>query len=268
MIIVHVAIISGCLLASNNPSATVALISNRVLEIARPPTLFFLHAVYDLCFQPVYDSCFQPANMWERGANKNKWLMAIAPSFRKHMTIRWWEWVFYILLPTFVLVSVPPASAAFVAWRSPPVGWGCRSLSFICYGACQTIVMFIFFADLITAKGTPTVRRRIFLRIVYGVFCFLSLFSSLGSTIMQITGVFDNCICQVNANEWINRRNSMINVAMDTEADRNSSGSWIRIGIAATAFMAICAYVGWWYQKAITEKYEMAVEGLPGKASE
>jgi hypothetical protein len=122
--------------------------------------------------------------------------------------------------------------------------------------------MFIFFVDRITDNGPASTWRRVSLRIGYGVFGFLSLFTSVGSTIMQVAGVFENCICEVNANEWLNLVNSTVNVAMDTEEQRDSSGSWIRIGIAATGFMAVCAYLGWWYQKAIREKYEMAVQQL------
>jgi hypothetical protein len=62
MIIVHVAIVCGCLLASNNPSAASILAS----EAFSGSTNHFL--------PPVYDTPFQPVSMLWRGSNKEKWL--------------------------------------------------------------------------------------------------------------------------------------------------------------------------------------------------
>ncbi|KAF5575007.1 short chain dehydrogenase [Fusarium subglutinans] len=65
MIIVHVAIVNGFLLASNNPSPATMLIGRR-LSTLKPQKR--------LLFPPIYDGILQPVFMWRQGVNKMQWL--------------------------------------------------------------------------------------------------------------------------------------------------------------------------------------------------
>jgi hypothetical protein len=199
---VHVAIISGCLLASNNPSAVSALIGRAQPEALRRSAL---RAIFD--FPQVYETRIQPVSMWQRGSNKEKWLEGVItrptdPSqiaglnrvFR-NACIGPLSYCFLIILPTLVLISLPPAAAVVVAWKIPPVGWLCRSLTFICSAACQLFVtaMRELIYEFPFEEGFCTIwqdrKKRMlgciqeilyymfagFLRLLFVLFCFLSL---------------------------------------------------------------------------------------------
>jgi hypothetical protein len=71
MVVLHVAIVSGCLLASNNPATAVV--------IARKPPISDHRSEWQL-WTPVYDSLFLPAWMHDRGADKMGWIKEIKRS--------------------------------------------------------------------------------------------------------------------------------------------------------------------------------------------
>lgn len=156
MIIVHVAIVSGCLLASNNPSTAAGIVGSghEQLEhghrkLQRKATLMgqqhghespkwtwerFNHLI--LGWSDTYETEFQPVSLWERGSNKMKWIRKSEAwrkdaAFRKLMEITPAGWFLKIFLPSLALVVLPPASGGIVAYFTPPAGLGCRSLSFL-----------------------------------------------------------------------------------------------------------------------------------------
>jgi hypothetical protein len=307
MMIVHVAIVCGCLLASNNPSAASILAS----EAHTGPTKHFLPLVYDTPFQPV-------SMLW-RGSNKEKWLAKLVQqcygagplcpgkscTMSDHKALRsvaddvrigpatYW---LLIVLPTLVLVSLPPAAGAVVAHQTPPAGWGCRSLTLVSYAGAQSLMVLCdgvrhqFRASdgdsealpsnhppATKSRGKRIVRRLVrtllsiyncwpqFLLAISSFAGFLSLFTALGGTIMQITGVYKNCFCYVNSGMWLDLDNAYVNVASDTADQRNASHNWIYMGCIATGFMATCCYVGWWYQQILRTKYRQSIENLPAR---
>ncbi len=79
MIIPHVAMVSGCLLAGNNPNTLEAIFSgvetwevkseSIVVTAIEGVKSFFLRP-----YGPVYNAVYQPVWMWERGRNKRKWI--------------------------------------------------------------------------------------------------------------------------------------------------------------------------------------------------
>jgi hypothetical protein len=82
MIIVHVAIISGCLLASNNPSTSSGIVGseNEALEGEDPQQQskcgeWISHNI--LGWSNAYDTEFQPVSLWSRGNNKLSWIKNI-----------------------------------------------------------------------------------------------------------------------------------------------------------------------------------------------
>lgn len=156
MIVVHVAIISGCLLASNDPSAVSVMAGQRASTTSNPnatsnnvtaPLLTGqLPVTSSRSVLPlVYDSRFQPVSMWQRGSNKANWLEAVTTDqtrpyqrqalldVRSDVIIGASAYCFWVILFMVVLISLPPAAGAVVAWKTPPNGWGCRSLTLVCY---------------------------------------------------------------------------------------------------------------------------------------
>ncbi len=76
MTVPHVAIVSGCLLAGNNPNTLEAIISG--LKEPKPEEKkdkkgFSFRGSYS----PFYDSIYQPVWMWERGRSKRNWIRAV-----------------------------------------------------------------------------------------------------------------------------------------------------------------------------------------------
>ena len=164
MIIVHVAIVSGCLLASNNPSTSAGIVGSghealnwRPHDVRRINTLprdghvaptaqsrwswtWISHKI--LGWSDAYDTEFQPVSLWSRGPNKMKWIKRSSiyrtdDSFRNIMKITWLGWIFKIFVPCLALIILPPATGGVVAYFTPPKGIGCRSLAFIIYASCQ-----------------------------------------------------------------------------------------------------------------------------------
>ena len=161
------------------------------------------------------------------------------------------------------------------------VGWGCRSLSFVCYGAVQLVVTTIFiWLHVLPSPGELDIPKlnwktllgfrawfwywvkAVFCGAVYLLFllsCLGSLFVVMGGTLMQVIGVYRNCFCYVNSPQWYHLDTASVQVASDTLAQRNSSQNWVTFGGTATAFMGFCCLFGWWYQAVIRGRYKEIV---------
>ncbi|KIW16715.1 hypothetical protein PV08_03904 [Exophiala spinifera] len=299
MIIVHVAIIGSCVLATNNPSTSSVLSGrgNPRIAIRRatttqnlagqlPPGLWTRIRTGDLPFLvDMYDNRYQPVTMWSRGNNKEEWVRNSA-AYRvqlrdnRRLMVGWMAKI-SILFVTAVLINLPLIAGAVVAWRTPPVGWGCRSLSFICYAGVQLLVTMLFIVlhkvptpnEVVRGAGPAKGLKRYLgagwylIKVfwcgmayaVFGVSLLLSLFVALGGTLMQVVGIYRNCFCYVNAPEWYNTDRAYVQVASDTQEQRDSSHNWIIFGGIATLFMAACCLVGWWYQARVRRRYKRIV---------
>ncbi|KAH7627753.1 hypothetical protein B0T09DRAFT_402348 [Sordaria sp. MPI-SDFR-AT-0083] len=433
MIIVHVAIIGGCLLASNNPSPVVLLVGKAARKDKGPRRPKEAQWIY-FTRKNAFDGLFQPVNMWKRGLNKSKWLRQSEvyqknERFRDRVKIQKLEYIGWVFLQTFILISLPPAAGAFVAWRTPPIGWSCRSLSFVTYSASQSLLTIVYSVYLkmwerdqarheehqgedteygqgksrstyhvvhdkagsdasvnghdrpsedhqqdhttssrprtpsmdtmdmdydeedrgrdhyklttirtttkllpptpspkpfsrhieylssgpdrehnsspyanhnptsspsstqqpstplfrpstpsreqaIQTKSKSKPRKSLLTHSIHTLFTLLfllSLFLSIGTTLMQIMGVYRNCFCYITVKYWFDTSNpdAEVNVASDTWYQRNSSYNWMVMGGVATAFMAACAYAGWWFQGMIRRGLAGVVEGevWPGYAT-
>ncbi|KAG4284466.1 hypothetical protein FPRO06_08845 [Fusarium proliferatum] len=261
MIIVHVAIVNGFLLASNNPSPVTMLIG-RPLSTRKP--------LRRTIFPPIYDGILQPVFMWRRGVNKMEWLEKSrawrrgSQEFMSDVRIKKRDYLGWIILPTIILVSLPPAAGAVVAWQTPPRGWGCRSLSLVTYAGFQMVLTPLYFIITRKAKRKTMMHRVIhwLCVVVFSITILLALFTSIATTLMQIIGVFRNCFCYVNSGMWLNLNNAVVNVASDTKDRRNSSDGWIVMGGVATGFMAACSFFGWWFQMNIRVSFEDAIKDI------
>ena len=78
---------------------------------------------------------------------------------------------------------------------------------------------------------------------------------------MQITGIYQNCVCAAGG-YWAFTPNSTVQLAADTEADRLASENWQKAGYTALIFLAAVTYFGWWCQRYLREKFSERVEHL------
>jgi hypothetical protein len=247
MIIVHVAIVSGCLLASNNPSTSSGIVGSdhEALEESRRKFYhiqrsssgrsnlrpgeggpqgsevkgrkWFAHKI--LGWSDAYDTTFQPVSLWSRGSYKLLWIKRSQAwkneDFREVMKITSVGWIVKVLFPALVLIVLPPATGGVVAYFTPPRGLGCRSLSFIVYAFSQVMVTVIATIRCAVDSGEKdnkkTTVQKFFtgrgFKIISAPFWFGSLVAAIGGTTMQITGVFRNCICYTDARTWWNINN-------------------------------------------------------------
>lgn len=298
MVVVHVAIVSGCLLAANNPATSTAIVGQYQERTKNPlsPPLFeargdfqdpvtsiiwyrlvdpLIHLrslIVFYCLSDAYEGIFQPVWMWRRGAEKRRkimrsgaWNQTRDPDKQEilKLTLRSWSviWVFAV-----ILVALPPAAGAVVSYSTPPIGWSCRSLSFIIYAGCQ-IILCTTYAFHQRWGHEPVGARPWYTRILahnaWNVLPLLfSGFCCIGGTVMQTIGVFRNCFCYVITNKWLNLDEAYVNLASDTEEARNSTQNWITMGLAATLFMVATSWFGWLYQRSVRDWYLDAVHNL------
>jgi len=297
-IIVHVTIISGCLLATNNPNSAAGIVgtdrgwgyrqqclksSHSFHTRGRPGYLtsstsqwtWYRFSRSILGWSNTYETEFQPVSLWSRGTNKMKWIKRTQAwnedeSFRETIKFTWITWIMKVFLPALLLVLVPPIAGGFVAYMTPPRGLGCRALSIMIYGLCQ--VFSVVLALIRSALEDDD--RGIFLQYLFtgwrywalsSLCWFGSLVAAIGGMLLQIVGVFRNCVCHTAAATlwWhIKEVNPAINMATDTQEARDSSYWWMWMGATSTVFMVVVCYTGWWYQRLVRRRFEYAVEEL------
>lgn len=126
MVIVHVAIVSGCLLASNNPSTVTGIAAERLAT--HSPHKTESHSPISFFMRRVYHSPFMPVPLWDRGRMKQKWIESTrswkASWFRDRIRIR----IGWILIPAtaFLLIFIPSCLAFIISYMTPRVCLGCR----------------------------------------------------------------------------------------------------------------------------------------------
>jgi hypothetical protein len=225
-------------------------------------------------------SWVQHTRVWT--ADENEW-------FKKKIDIGYkgYCWIGFL---SFLLVSTPAALGFIVSFFTPRVCLSCRSLTFLVYAACQTVLIIVatwrsyFYQHLgPDVNNILTEIRRSFNRItgnldvwsIVGAGWFLvtvvvtlaaiggSIFTGFAGTLMQIIGVYRNCKCYIPASTWqYNPGAELINMATDTQEMRNSSKYWEGTGIGAISFLAVVCYMGWWYQRYLRRRFEERVTEL------
>ena len=146
MNIVHVSAVSGCLLASNNPSTATAIVkleritpdfqerlasANKRSEMedriqARIEAWSRLPLSYKVRYEPVW--------MWTRGKSKAGWLRRTSAWkqswFREKVEMSVSGWIFLAFVAS-SLVLFPCALAFWIEYSTPARGVGCRSLTIL-----------------------------------------------------------------------------------------------------------------------------------------
>ena len=146
MNIVHVSAISGCLLASNNPSTAGAIAKLRRVIVGLQARLIYADKrsemedkiqarIEALSRLPLsYKARYEPVWMWTRGKSKAGWLRRTS-AWEQHwfrekveMTVLGWMFLAFV---AFSLVLFPCALAFWIEYSTPARGVGCRSLTIL-----------------------------------------------------------------------------------------------------------------------------------------
>lgn len=135
MIIPHIAIISGLLLAGNNPNILEGIVATQRQE--QDDGISF----WGLTFNLTYPSCYKVAWQWHRGHNKKLWINKLLETYLhrtgdekpdKNMvhlegktSLSILDW-FVVLFLAALLLGVPFFLAFITAFYTPQVGLSCR----------------------------------------------------------------------------------------------------------------------------------------------
>lgn len=189
----------------------------------------FLESVSRM-IENAYDSDFEPVTLWRRGPNKQRWIdeairtceIEAARQPRKwpqeyRQTLNevkrefrpgGGNWAFMIAAMVAVLLGVPFGFAFATSYLTPQYGLSCRSLTHLTYFLAQIVQMLLWYpVYCMDLSGTESPRRwkhvaqllaRILRYFPVGLF---AVFAAVGGTMMQITGVYTNCLCKVRISQ-------------------------------------------------------------------
>ena len=232
MTIPHVAIVSGCLLAGNNPNTLEVIVCgiNPWADVVRGRDKPFWH--YLNLYRPSYDSVYQPVWMWERGRNKRNWIRRVQKEFEEETTLGEkskqkspqeehikdyskldpMDWAFLVIVAT-ALMATPFVLVFLTSFYTPTVGLSCRSFTFLLYFPFQIWISVIWFWDFRLEERSPLTKEITWLSggkiTVPSIYCVLMAFGLMGSafttiagTFLQVLGVYRNCLCSIPMSAW------------------------------------------------------------------
>lgn len=285
MNIVHVAAISACLLATNNPSTAAAIVKMRRIKVNFRQRLGYADQHSEMedriearleawsRLSPSYRARYEPVSMWNRGKSKASWLRRTEawkqPWFRERIELTLQGWI-CLTFVAFLLILFPCALAFWIEYPTPALGIGCRALIILLYTGAQFILVvlsgwshFKVAHDENYWKRHPWLsglRKRwlgvLVLILVLAPAWLFAMFTTFAGTLMQITGILENYWCASNFVD------GTISLASDTKGDRLSSWQWNRAGYIALIFLACVTYLGWWCQRYLREKFIERVKNL------
>jgi hypothetical protein len=220
MTIPFLAMLSCLLLASNNPGSLHGILAVNTTAIQ---SWGFLVGAYPGPHRPV--------DLWDRGPSKMYWFrktvvqygstdtthqhpeqssQASPDELRQLETLTreirpkqgdWW----LIFLAATVPLLVSFILAFITSFNTPRVGLACRSLTHLLYLTTQLAQMLLWMCwEVVIVKDQSRAEARsshalygayTALRVLLGV---VSAFISIGGTLMQLIGVYRNCLCKVS----------------------------------------------------------------------
>ena len=275
--IVHVAAISGLLLASNNPSTAAAIVKLRRITMSLRRRLRLAEQRDEMedriqaqieawsRLSLTYEARYEPVWMWNRGKSKALWLHRTGawdhPWFRKkiEMTIQGW---IALGLVTYFLVLFPCALAIWINYNIVPIGLMCRSMSILAYACAQCILILLSAWSHFKASHKKEYwdrhqwlnrSRQQWVGLIVTVLVLLptwitAIFTTFAGTLMQLSGIFNNCFCN-SAGYWSPHGEWTVELSTDSANDRRSSSNWNWAGYTALIFLGcvsivqVCYYI-------------------------
>ena len=181
---------------------------------------------------------------------------AIYPPPEHHLptTSRWapgiWRRVLISSVLALGLQWGTAGAAVFINYKSPPVGLGCCSLSFLLYGVMGTLSFFLFLASSILAHMSRPLPGQVSTRSRSRSWCttgavisrwlgkFVAITSAIGILLVcsfGVIGAFDSCFCNSTT---FNRGRQLITIYGMGDMPNAGIGFWIG-GLAMAFFTSI-----------------------------
>lgn len=280
MIVPHIAIVSGLLLAGNNPNTLEGVVSQPTAQHQAPH-----HGIFEL----VYDSRYTPNWVWQRGRSKKIWVDRVCydqtttpDDLSAKVKLGLGDWM-VIGFFSYSLLLFPSVLAFLTSFYTPPVGLSCRSMTFLLYMICQFYLTVLWIWDIhstyLDSEGAPhTPVTRVpwahggvrdnwqaylwWPNVLASGAC--AIFTAIGGTMLQIIGVFRNCLCTIPMSQW--RRSAFDSTfpisTNSAEAIQNADTYWRGSGVTAITFLSVISYVGWWYQRRLRYQFKLLVDRI------
>jgi hypothetical protein len=166
-----------------------------------------------------------------------------------------------------IALIVPPCTLAFtIAFYTPTIGIGCRSATVLTYMIFQIALIVVWL--VIT---WPRFKQRF----TYWYYAFTAayysialgtLFVTVGGTIMQLVGVYRNCICKAGVRYALPTTSAAakavarVELAMDTQQMRDTANLWAWCGGAGIVYVILFCIAGAFYQSRIREECREAID--------
>ncbi|KUJ12339.1 uncharacterized protein LY89DRAFT_721986 [Mollisia scopiformis] len=125
-------------------------------------------------------------------------------------------------------ISIICGLAFSISFFTPRIGFGCRATTILCHGASQIIlIMCWFYYNEEDERKTQLIKWPVY--ILSGLLFMFSVFIAIGGTIMQLLGVYRNCICKAGLRFWFDQAPGVVNgysagsrLWVSVDQDRNS----------------------------------------------
>ena len=281
MVIPHIAVVSGLLLAGNNPNTLEGVVSH--------PGAKEVENIWGV-WAPVYESCYMPAWIWNRGRSKKLWFERVANEFDDgdrslHTVLRMTagDWGIVSVI-AYSLIVTPVVLAFLTAYYTVTVGLSCRSFTVLLYCICQACLLGLWVWDIQAARLHLGFKRRPSLDwkawqghrpssyfwwtsvLICGA---VAVFFAVGGTSMQVIGAYRNCLCLIPLSHWGSaalRDDFPIIISTDSrEAILSAQTWWVGTGAGAVAFLGISSFIGWWYQRLVKFQMKRLIDRIDWK---
>ncbi|KUJ22862.1 uncharacterized protein LY89DRAFT_728972 [Mollisia scopiformis] len=165
MLIPHEAIVSGLLLAGNNPNTLEGMLAHDIEGLGDIYSEAERRNPFNEYFALAYQSRYRPKWLWSRGRSKRDWIdkvwtnywykdgpepyVPICPStsakdLKKETSMGLKGWA-TILALSIMLLETPYVLAFMTAFYTPKVGFSCRTLTFTSHAINQIFLMCLWF---------------------------------------------------------------------------------------------------------------------------
>ena len=278
MTIPHIAIISGLLLAGNNPNTLEGIVGEHTCL----PQSHKFHL-----FALVYESRYRPAWIWNRGRSKKIWVERLSQgndiaqeNLTDEIRMQLGDWM-VVAICGYTLILLPSILAFLTSFYTPEVGLSCRSMTFLTYMLSQLWLIALWVWDIETThidnKGCPhspathwgnwrdTWQAHIWYPLVL-VGGTVAVFTAIGGTLMQIMGVYRTCLCDIPIGKWLRPGSDSDlywNAGTNSAENIQLAQTWWRgTGAGAISFLGFICYVGWWYQRRLRYQFRVLIEKI------
>lgn len=134
------------------------------------------------------------------------------------------------------------------------------------YLAAQLILIIAWYIDVVSIdnQSSVTIRNSVkpMLWLLVSTAISLGLISVIGGTAMQLAGVYRNCICEAGLKYAFNYTGGLVDLATDTQQDRDNWSVWWRNGLIALSFFAFVLIVAAMHEIWMKEKFKHIVKQM------